>query len=80
MFVVNSGLTGGRLGISGAAPKIGESGFVLYVNGDPDLPNTVKDNGEEKTIKIRSIEADFNRLMFFIRPLKVQIDNGRVGL
>lgn len=41
-----------------------ESGFVLYMNGDHDLANTVKDNGEEKTIKIRSIEADFNRLMF----------------
>ena len=41
-----------------------EKGFVLFVNGDHDLPNTVKENGEEKTIKIRSIEADFNRLMF----------------
>jgi adenine-specific DNA-methyltransferase len=41
-----------------------EKGFVLYVNGDHNLPNTVKDDGEEKTIKIRSIEAEFNRLMF----------------
>lgn len=41
-----------------------EKGFVLYVNGDHNLPNTVKEEGEEKTIKIRSIEADFNRLMF----------------
>ena len=41
-----------------------EKGFVLYVNGDHNLPNTVKEEGEEKTIKVRSIEADFNRLMF----------------
>lgn len=41
-----------------------EKGFILYVNGDHNLPNTVKDDGEEKTIKIRSIEAEFNRLMF----------------
>ncbi len=41
-----------------------EKGFVLYVNGDHNLPNTVKEDGEEKTIKVRSIEADFNRLMF----------------
>ena len=41
-----------------------ETGFVLYVNGDHDLPNTVKEENEEKTIKIRSIEAEFNRFMF----------------
>ena len=41
-----------------------ENGFVLYVNGDHNLPNTVKEDGEEKIIKVRSIEADFNRLMF----------------
>ena len=41
-----------------------EKGFVLYVNGDHNLPNTVKEDGEEKIIKVRSIEADFNRLMF----------------
>ena len=41
-----------------------EKGFVLYVNGDHNLPNTVKEEGDEKTIKVRSIEADFNRLMF----------------
>ena len=41
-----------------------EKGFVLYVNGDHNLPNTVKEDGEEKTIKVRSIEAEFNRLMF----------------
>ena len=41
-----------------------EKGFVLYVNGDHNLPNTVKEDGEEKTIKVRSIEADFNRQMF----------------
>lgn len=41
-----------------------DKGFVLYVNGDHNLPNTVKDNGVEKTIKVRSIEAEFNRHMF----------------
>ena len=41
-----------------------EKGFVLYVNGDHNLPNTVKEADGEKTIKIRSIEAEFNRLMF----------------
>lgn len=41
-----------------------EKGFVLYVNGAHNLPNTVKEDGEEKTIKVRSVEADFNRLMF----------------
>lgn len=41
-----------------------EKGFVLYVNGDHNLPNIVKEEGEEKTIKVRSIEADFTRLMF----------------
>ena len=39
-------------------------GFVFYVNGDHSIPNTVKEEGEEKTIKVRSIEADFTRLMF----------------
>ena len=41
-----------------------EKGFVLYVNGAHNLPNTVKEDGEETTIKVRSVEADFNRLMF----------------
>lgn len=41
-----------------------EKGFALYVNGDHSLPNTVKEEGEEKTIKVRSIEAEFTRLMF----------------
>ena len=41
-----------------------KKGFALYVNGAHNLPNTVKEDGEEKTIKVRSVEADFNRLMF----------------
>jgi len=40
-------------------------GFVLYVNGDHDLPNSVKgDDGEEKTIKVASIDAAFLEKMF----------------
>ncbi len=42
-----------------------EKGLVLYVNGDHDLPNyVVGADGEEKNVKVRSLDAEFLSRMF----------------
>ena len=42
-----------------------EQGLVLFVNGDHDLPNAITGaDGEEKAVKVRSLDAEFLSRMF----------------
>ena len=56
---------GRRTEIARSGTKMSEQRSDAYgYNDRSELTNAVKEEGEEKTIKVRSIEADFTRLMF----------------